>query len=83
MFPLILLGEETGRFFVHGHAADEEDGGKCLHGERDNVDLGATREVQERPVVYPEGERDSSGNEELVETGKTSTDTTGSVFGNV
>ena len=53
LFPLVLLGEETGRLFVQGHAADKEN---SLKSERNNVDLRTAGEVHERSVVHPERE---------------------------
>lgn len=78
--PAILLSEITWGLLVESHADNEEYSGKGLESKRNNIDPGAAAEVHERSIVDPEGETGSSCDEELVETSKTTTNTTGSVF---
>jgi hypothetical protein len=81
--PAILLSQESRRFLVKSHAAAKQDSRKRLKSKWDNVDPSAAGQVQKRAVVDPESETGSSSDEELVETGKTATDGTRRVFGNV
>lgn len=83
LFPAILLGQETRRLLVQGHADPEEDSGKSLESKGHNVDSLTARDVQQRTVIDPESETRSSRNEQLVKTSKTTTNGTRSIFGDV
>ena len=83
LLPAVLLGQETGRLLVEGHAADKENCREGLKGKRDDVDRRAAGQVQKRSVVDPEGKAGSGGNEKLVKTGQTTTNGTGSILRDV
>ena len=62
------------------HGTEEQDSGKCLHDERDDV-LCVACDVLVRAVVDPESKHDTGGDEELVDTGKGTANGTRGILG--
>lgn len=80
--PVVLAGAPTGGLGGEEHAGDEQDGGECLEGKRDDED-GVAGDVEQAAVVDPEGQHNTDDDEELVDGGQATADGTRGALGDV
>lgn len=80
--PVILASTPTRALGANEHAKDEENSGSALKSQRDDVDSGR-RDVQETAVVDPVRDHYTRNDEQLVEGGQGTTNSTRRALGDV